>query len=388
MQDFHWLLLGLVVVALVQRWRGPPVAPVPADAPFAQPRWRTLEQAMAAKGDNLLLLRLIAASAVIYGHSYAICGIGGAMDHISRLGIGYGLYSGTIAVQVFFAISGFLVTGAWLRRPDLAFFLRSRALRIVPAYLACLLVTTLVVGTAVTELPRAEYLVAPETWRYIWKNATFATDMQWTLPGVFAGNPLPNTVNGSLWTLVVEVRVYVWLALFGVLGLLDTRERFVYAAALLAAALYAPFPLPMMPIDEFLRLGAFFLAGSAFYRFRDIVPFHGALVPLPFAAAALAHGSDGFLPLYGLGLCYAVFWFAYGPRFLLGFNRFGDYSYGVYLWGFPIQQLVAAALPVPTPTRITLIALPLAVAAGALSWHGVEKPLLRFKRRAAANAPG
>jgi peptidoglycan/LPS O-acetylase OafA/YrhL len=388
MQDFHWLLIGFVIVALWRHWRAPIVSPAAADVSFAALPWRTLEQAMAAKGDNLLLLRLLAASTVIYGHSYAICGIAGAQDHISRLGLGYGLYSGSIAVQVFFAISGFLVTGAWLRRPDLAFFLGSRALRIVPAYLACLIVTTLVIGTVVTELPRAQYLEDPETWRYIWKNITFPIDMVWTLPGVFASHPLPNTVNGSLWTLVVEVRVYVWLALFGVLGLLDRRERFVYAAALLAAAVYAPFPLPMMPMDEFLRLGGFFLAGSALYRFRDAVPFHGALVLVLCGAAALAHGGAWFIPLYGLALCYGVFWFAYGPRFLLGFNRFGDYSYGVYLWGFPIQQLVAKLLPVPTPTRITLIALPCALAAGALSWHCIEKPLLRFKRRPHATTVG
>lgn len=388
MQDFHWLLLGLAVIALWRHWRAPVVSPAAADVPFASLPWRTLEQAMAAKGDNLLLLRLLAASAVIYGHSYAICGIPGAQDHIARLGFGYGLYSGSIAVQVFFAVSGFLVTGAWLRRPDLGFFLSSRALRIVPAYLACLLVTTYVIGAAVTELPRAQYLAAPEAHQYLWKNLTFPIDMVWTLPGVFASHPLPNTVNGSLWTLVVEVRVYVWLALFGVLGLLDTRERFVYAAALLATAVYAPFPLPMMPMDEFLRLGGFFLAGSALYRFRDAVPFHGALVPLLCAAAALAHGGDWFMPLYGLALCYTVFWFAYGPRFLLGFNRFGDYSYGVYLWGFPIQQLVAKLLPTPTPTRITLVALPLALVAGALSWHCLEKPLLRFKRRPHASTAG
>ena len=64
---------------------------------------------------------MIAAAAVIYGHSYAISGIPGAADHIARQGWGHGLYSGSIAVQVFFAISGFLVTGAWLRRPDAAY---------------------------------------------------------------------------------------------------------------------------------------------------------------------------------------------------------------------------------------------------------------------------
>lgn len=67
-------------------------------------------------------------------------------------------------------------------------------------------------------------------------------------------------------------------------------------------------------------------------------------------------------------------------RFLPGFNRLGDYSYGVYLWRFPIQQVIAQLLPVPTPARITLIALPCAIAIGALSWHLLEKPLLRLKR--------
>jgi peptidoglycan/LPS O-acetylase OafA/YrhL len=136
-----------------------------------------------------------------------------------------------------------------------------------------------------------------------------------------------------------------------------------------------------MPMDEFLRLGGFFLAGCAFYRWRDLIPFHGALFAALSVLAVLAHGGTWFLTLFGLALAYGVFWFAYGPRFLLGFNRLGDYSYGVYLWGFPLQQVVAQLLPVPTPTRITLIALPCAIVAGALSWHLLEKPLLRLKRR-------
>lgn len=379
MEDFHWIFFALVVVAVLRRWRLPAAAPTPADTPVRPLPWRTLEQAMAAKGDNLLLLRLIAASAVIYGHSYAISGIPGAADHLTRQG--WGLYSGTIAVQIFFVVSGFLVTGAWLRRPDLAFFLQSRALRIVPAYLACLAISALLLGAMLTDLPLAQYYADPLTWRYIWKNLTFSPEMVWTLPGVFAGNPHPNTVNGSLWTLVVEVRVYVWLAIFGLLGLLDRRERFFHAALILACALYAPYALPMMPMDEFLRLGGFFLAGCAFYRWRDLIPFHGALFAALFVLAVLAHGGTWFLTLLGLALAYGVFWFAYGPRFLLGFNRLGDYSYGVYLWGFPIQQVVAQLLPVPTPTRITLIALPCAIAAGALSWHLLEKPLLRLRRR-------
>ncbi|TDR45834.1 peptidoglycan/LPS O-acetylase OafA/YrhL [Tahibacter aquaticus] len=385
MEDFHWILLALTLIAAARAWLGPPPVRIETAAAPVR-RWRSLGQAMAAPGDNLLLLRLLAASAVIYGHSYALCGIPGAVDHIARHNWGYGLYSGSIAVQVFFVVSGFLVSGAWLRRPDLAFFLRSRVLRIVPAYLACLVISALVLGGLLTTLPRSDYFAHADTWRYIWKNLTFSTEMAWTLPGVFTGNPLPNTVNGSLWTLVVEVRVYLWLAIFGLLGLLDRRERLFYALAILAAYLYAPLTLPMMPMNEFLRLGGFFAAGCAFYRWRDDIPFHGGLVVVLAALAVIAHGSEWFMPLYGLALAYAVFWFAYGPRFLLFFNRLGDYSYGVYLWGFPLQQLVALWLPTPTPTRITLIALPLALIAGALSWHLLEQPMLRFKRRRAAES--
>lgn len=380
MEDFHWIFFALAAIALLRPLLLPPLPRDAAAAPAPRP-YRTLGQAMAAPGDNLLLLRLIAAAAVIYGHSYAISGIPGAADHIARQGWGHGLYSGSIAVQVFFAISGFLVTGAWLRRPDLAFFLRSRLLRIVPAYLACLVISAYGMGTLLTQLPRAEYLASSETWAYVWKNLTFNTNMVWTLPGVFAGNPLPNTVNGSIWTLVVEARVYLWLAIFGLLGLLDTRERLFYALAILAACLYAPLALPMMPMDEFLRLGGFFAAGSAFCRWRNEIPFHIGGVILLAVLMYLLRGTDWFFPLYGLTLVYGVFWFAYGPKFLLGFNRLGDYSYGVYLWGFPIQQLVAMNLAEPTPTRITLLALPLALLAGVLSWHLLEQPMLRLKGR-------
>lgn len=387
MQDFHWLVLALVVIAVLRRLFGISTTPTPESAPRFQPRWRTLEQAMAQPGDNLLLLRLLAAAAVIYGHSYAICGIAGASDHIARQGWGYGLYSGSIAVQVFFLISGFLVTAAWLRRPDPGFFLASRCLRVLPGYLACLVLSALVLGALLTELPLGEYYANPDTWGYIHRNAALATGMAWTLPGVFTDNPLRNTVNGSIWTLAVEVRVYVWLAAFGLLGLLDRRERLLYATLLLVVALQTAFPLPLMPIDEYTRLGAFFLAGSLFYRWRALIPFHGALL-LPLAVlTVLAHGGAWFLPLYGLTLAYATFWFAYGPRWLLAYNRCGDYSYGVYLWGFPLQQLVAQLLPVPTPTRITLLALPLALIAGVLSWHLLEQPALKLKRWFGRAAP-
>jgi len=381
MDDFRWTMLGLVALAALRAMRagGKPRPPGPA-APTREPRWATLATAMQRPGDNFLLIRLLAAAAVIYGHSYALCGIPGAADHIARLGLGHGLYSGSIAVDVFFVVSGFLVTGAWLRRPDLGFFLWSRALRILPAYLACLMLSAFLLGPCFTTLTTGEYLRHPETWRYVVVNLQLSTDLRWSLPGVFHTNPHPDTLNGSIWTLPVEARMYAWLALFGLLGLLERRERCLLALIALAAMAYAKNPLPMLPLDDFVRLAGFFALGSLAWQWRERIPFHGAIAPSLLLLSVVLRQHALFAPLFALALAYAVLWFAYVPKGLLGFNRLGDYSYGVYLWGFPLQQAVAQALPSPTPTLITLCSLPLALTLGVLSWHLLEHPLLRLKR--------
>lgn len=383
MEDFHWFALGLTSLAIVSSaWVGgdPLVARTVGALRSRLGRPTSLATAMQRPGDNFLLIRLLAASAVIYGHSYAISGIPGAADHIARLGLGHGLYSGSIAVDVFFVVSGFLVTGAWLRRPQLGFFLRSRALRILPAYLACLVLSAFVLGPWFTTLPLDQYLRHPETRGYVLVNLQFATDMRWSLPGVFHANPYPDTLNGSIWTLVAECRMYAWLAVFGVLGLFERRGRCLLALTGLAGLALNGSPLPMLPLDDFVRLAGFFTLGSFAWQWRDGIPFHGAIAAALLVVSWLARSHALFPQVFALTLSYSVLWFAYGPKRLLGFNRLGDYSYGVYLWGFPVQQTVAHLLPTPTPTRITLCSLPIALALGVASWHFLEKPLLRFKQ--------
>ena len=174
--------------------------------------------------------------------------------------------------------------------------------------------------------------------------------------------------------------MYAWLALFGLLGLLERRERCLLALIALAAMAYAKNPLPMLPLDDFVRLAGFFALGSLAWQWRERIPFHGAIAPSLLLLSVVLRQHALFAPLFALALAYAVLWFAYVPKGLLGFNRLGDYSYGVYLWGFPLQQAVAQALPSPTPTLITLCSLPLALTLGVLSWHLLEHPLLRLKR--------
>lgn len=390
MSEFEIVIALLCAVALAAPWarrlrRRPRVALVPVvegATPPAPGRYRSLADAMAGPGDNLLLLRMLAASLVLYAHSHAISGMPGAVDLITRSGVG--IYAGSIAVYVFFVISGFLVTGSWLRRRELGAFLAARALRIVPGYAACLVLSALVLGAAVTSLDHGAYFSHAETWRYITHNLRFPIDMQWTLPGVFETHPR-RSVNGSLWTLPAEVRVYAWLAVVGALGIL-ARARVALPVLLLLGLVAQLWPgsLPLLRLEPFLPMAAAFALGAVAWLLRRSLPLNAWILAVLVGIAWLLHGTDWYLHAFLAALAYGALWFGYVPRHLLWFNRAGDYSYGLYLWAFPMQQLAVHLLGAPTPTQITLFAFPAALLLAIASWHLVERPMLRLRRRPAS----
>lgn len=359
----------------------------PAIGDGARARWRarlprldrfTLADGLAQRQDNFLLLRFIAAALVIHGHGYAMAPHApDSVDLFTRLG--WKTYSGAIGVDLFFVISGFLVSGSFLRRRNVLVFVWARALRVVPAYACCLLLSAFVLGALYTQLPLADYLHHPATRDYVLKNLQFGVDLRWQLPGVFADNPRRDTINGSIWTLPAEVRMYAWVALLGLFGILSRRALATAAIAVLCLIGWlAPAYLPLVPIAAFLRLGGMFALGALCYLHRDRIPAHGAVVCGLAAACWLLHDSAVFPLAFALAETAFVFWFAYRLRWH-GFNRFADCSYGMYLWGFPLQQAVAHHVPTAAPLLNAAISLPLAVALGLLSWHLVEKPALAAK---------
>lgn len=342
-----------------------------------QPRWRTLGDDLAIGQDNFLLLRFLAAAMVIYGHGPAITGGNGPPDLFGWLG--WGRYSGSIAVDLFFLVSGFLVAGSFLRRGDVVEFIWARALRIVPAYAVCVAGCAFVLGTLLTTLPLGDYLAAPATRGYVLTNLGF-DNVQWQLPGVFGTNPHHDAVNGSLWTLPAEVRMYVGLAFLGVFGVLQRRWLCnVALAALFVFGLVAPDHLPLVMRHEYVGFAGMFALGTFCYVNRSVLPRHGGLVVATALLAWLLHSTPLYPFAFALGEAAFAFWFAYGLPWH-GFNQVGDYSYGIYLWGYPMQQLVAHAAPTLTPLSNSAFGFVLALSLAFTSWHLVEKPALTFKR--------
>ena len=167
------------------------------------------------RDNNFNLIRIIAALAVLVTHSFAVAiGSGDAEPFRGSLG----MTMGSIAVDVFFITSGFLVTSSLLNRQSTIEFVWARVLRIFPALLAMLLLTVFALGVFLTSLPISAYFSLPMTYIYLAKNATLLMGVAYNLPGVFDSNPYKSAVNGSLWTMPHEVRMYailtiVWIAL-------------------------------------------------------------------------------------------------------------------------------------------------------------------------------
>lgn len=341
----------------------------------------SLADATQRRADNFLPLRHLAALLVIYGHSYALTRhASGESDVLAKLMPGF--YAGNLAVYLFFAISGFLVTLSVIRTrgpylDGLVRYARNRVLRIYPAYLACLLVCVFAIGVAFSTLPPQDYLRAEGTWHYLVQNLQPVT-LAWTLPGVFEGNPYPNVVNGTLWSLSLEVRWYFYLGLLAALTIV--RRRWAFSVVASALVLFGAWEwwIAKPDVNEYRALSQTYLIAGLCAHWRDRIPVSHWLMAGLVVVAAIAHGSRWFGPAVVLGALYFVLWAAYAlPTLRWPGTR--DYSYGLFLYGFPVQQSLVALFPDIAPLALLPTASAVALLLAAASWHWIERPALRWK---------
>ncbi|KGQ20831.1 Acyltransferase 3 [Lysobacter dokdonensis DS-58] len=342
-----------------------------------------LGQYATGRDNNFNLVRFIAAFAVLWSHSYAIV-ISPAFEPWVQW-LGY--TPGGVAVDVFFVTSGFLVTASLMRLDNFRAFARARALRIFPALLVMSLLLALVMGPLLTTRPLDVYFSDSAVWKFIWKNSTILTGVKYSLPGVFENNHM-QVVNGSLWTLPFELRCYLTLALVWWLASFvksDKARMFtrivVVGTALMLVSFWVAHHYAYKHWHTF-RLFYFFFLGAAMWIYRARIPMSGTLFAV--ACVALIGGivqPKTFFWIYPLTVPYIVMWLAYVPGGVLRqFNKLGDYSYGIYIYAFPIQQALVATVPGITPEQMIAAAGAGTVALAVLSWHLVEKPMLARKK--------
>jgi peptidoglycan/LPS O-acetylase OafA/YrhL len=339
----------------------------------------TIAAAMAREANGFGLLRLSLAVAVVVSHG-ASAKSGMVTDEPLYASTGFTL--GEHAVNGFFAVSGFLVAMSADRRGTRDYLL-ARALRIVPGFVAATLIVTFVLGTALTRLPVGAYLADPGTWRFAWNTLTaFKTNA--ALPGLFEANAL-RIPMGTVWTLKYEVLCYAGLLAAGLAGLL----RVGWAAAGLPAGLFAALvgiglaaPEASKGVETALRLPFLFATGAALYVHRVRVPLSIGIAIGLAAAAFLASGGAAYRPLLFLAEAYGVVWLALAPPWRPALDPRHDLSYGIYLYGWPVQQALQALWPNLAPAPALALALAVTAAVAALSWFLVERPALALKARA------
>lgn len=297
-------------------------------------------------------------------------------------------------LYAFFGLSGFLVTAS-AERLGLANFMVNRGLRIFPALLVDIALSALVLGAVFTTLPLGAYYADPLTHRYL---LNMLGAVQLHLPGVFETSTV-SAVNYSLWTVPFE------LACYAIIGGLIVTRGFRLAPLLALGWVAAGFALAAFPVFGVLepalehlfvlkgsRLLVAFLLGIAAYRWRHRIPRD----PWLLAAALLAtlaidlllapSEDDIFYPLLslclGVPVLYITLWLGTADLPTPAILKRGDYSYGIYLYHWPIMQAAVLVLPdLGHAAFYLLVTLPLVAAFAAFSWHVIEKPVLAQRRR-------
>lgn len=322
----------------------------------------------------------MAASFVVYSHSFALAGL--TEPHIGNISLG------GFGVWIFFILSGYLISASWRQYPRFNVFFAKRALRIFPGLIVALLFSVVICGIFYSSLSIFRFFTHPDTVSYF--NNILLINTQYSLPGTFSSNTYPNAVNGSLWTLAYEFSMYVAVAVLGVLGLLKKMNIARIWGVLFLLQLMMTFTnkqvfsisLFYLQFNLFVMLGLMFFTGvlvNQYYKKLKIDLRLGLLSLVAFFVSATL--LPNLSPLFACTLlAYALFTLGSSDK-MSWFGKKGDMSYGIYIYSFPIQQMIVSSTGTTNPYTLFLIAYPITLVASYASWHLVESKALRLKTK-------
>ena len=341
----------------------------------------TLGALARGKQNNLTLIRFLAATAVIFAHSLAFFDLTEQYDPVFIL---FGIGAGDLAVNVFFVVSGFLITRSWLSKLNLVDFAWARAARIYPALWASSLLLVLAAGMLFSLLPLHEFLLLPTTISYLVKNSTMFFGAQLSLPGTIEGADMG--FNVPLWTLPHELQMYALVALLGIAGLIGRRP----ICASIVVASFAIWILSESGAIDLtqsrFRLMFHFFFGACLLLWKDHIRlgFSGLLASVVLLAVVAT-----LVPVDARKYCLALLtpflalWFAFVPSGRIRkFSRAGDYSYGLYIFAYPLQLVVLIKMPWIGASGHFALSFACTLLLAMASWHFLERKALQSEKPA------
>jgi peptidoglycan/LPS O-acetylase OafA/YrhL len=339
-----------------------------------------MEIELTEKRNNFNLLRLLAATLVLISHSYDIRGIREG-DPLFQASAGRYSFS-SVGLTIFFVISGFLVSMSLDQTKSARIFLLKRFLRIWPGLAINILFTVIATGFFITVLPLSDFFLNSQTIKYLLLNASTIKSTSW-LPGAFHNKP----VNISLWTIPIEVRLYLILLMSSLLGIFSRKYLMLicwFLGILFCIALVFHFSFVSIiprPIIWDSSLMMFFLSGSVAYIFRQKIKFNAFIcvaLLLVYIFLAKVLPSLRYVLEFPF-LTYSILFFANGI-YVFPLLKI-DLSYGIYLYSYPVQAAVQFLFGnslnlVEFFIIITVVTVLFAIA----SWYFIEKKALMLKK--------
>jgi peptidoglycan/LPS O-acetylase OafA/YrhL len=339
--------------------------------------------------NNIDFLRLAFALLVVFSHSFPITQGSNTAEPFMRLTREQAT-GGSIAVDAFFILSGFLIAASYSRSASAFSFFKKRIARIYPAFL----VMTVVMALFCVPLGGGQVDGQGLVGKFAHVVSSIVRLKGITVTGVFAVNPLPHMLNASLWTVSYEFLCYIGVFVLGWTRVLHQRRLLVivFGASIATSLLYLHFgwrsPKSLLTTlfgypQDWARFVPMYMAGVIFYLYRDSIRLHfrGAIISA-FALAVACVIPLGYALLFPVCGTYLLMYLAFCDRLPLHrIMRFGDLSYGTYLYAFPIQQLLTQHFALRSPVHLFAAATPAVLAVAATSWFSIERPALRWAKQ-------
>ncbi len=333
--------------------------------------------------NNFSALRLMMALAVLVSHAvFLATGQFSAEPLVALTGYSLGQYG----VQGFFILSGIVVTQSLVKRGDLVDYGRARALRIFPALIVCVLATALIVGPMFSTLGAATYFKSFAVVQYVLKTLSLSTGSA-QLPGLFVTNPASGVVNQSLWTLKYEVACYLLLAgLAALVWQFEARRKLATAMAVVWAIVMLVARPNLLHenafVETFAYFALFFGTGVVAFLMRDTIKLAWPPMIVLFAVFVECIDTRFAEIASALFMAYAIMWVATLPMGRLRtFANSNDYSYGTYIYSYPVTQVILLLWPATTIIALVLMTTGVTLLLALLSWELVERPALSLTRR-------
>ena len=336
------------------------------------------------KNNNLTLIRILLAIMVLYGHSFVL--LKKSMENTEFFVKYFSItYSGSIAVSLFFFISGMLVTKSYITKNSPQSFIISRAFRILPALLISAILLAIFIGPLLTKFSLTEYFLDKEWYRFIYKNILMSTRA--FLPGVYDNLPFGANVAISWWTIRYEVAFYIFILCFGMLGILQNK----YLASLICTLIIilvitdSKFIMSALGKAQYqYYLAFYFSVGVLFNIWGQYIKINVKTLCAVMIITYLCRNTTIYPALFSISSLYLVLWLAINPLFKK-IKVKHDTSYGIYIYGGFIQQFLIYCFPNMNNYWNTIFSILICIPIGLLSAIYIEEPFMEYGRKLSKN---